>query len=83
MGDKEAAAKILAAKSGSQARSLAKELEKPYLKTEAGKRWEEMKVNVMKDAITLKFEQNPELTKQLLLTGDRILIEDHAEDSFW
>jgi ribA/ribD-fused uncharacterized protein len=83
MGDKTAAAKILAAKSGDQARSLAKELEKPYLKTEAGKRWEESKVKTMREAIALKFDQNPELMKQLLLTGDRILIEDHPKDSFW
>lgn len=83
MGDKEAAAKILVAKSGDKARSLAKELEKPYLKTEGGRRWEEAKVRTMKEAITLKFEQNPELMKELLLTGEKILIEDHPKDSFW
>ena len=43
-----------------------------------------MKEHVMLDGLFMKFEQNPELAKQLLATGDRELIE-YAPwgDTYW
>lgn len=46
-------------------------------------RWEDIKVNVMKNALTFKFTQNADLRRKLLDTGDAILHEDSPTDMFW
>jgi GTP cyclohydrolase II len=37
----------------------------------------------MKKVLKLKFEFNPTLKEQLIMTGDAILIEESVNDSFW
>lgn len=46
--------------------------------------WEEVKVNIMKDLVRAKFEQNPDLKDKLLATGDAYLIEgNNWGDKIW
>lgn len=40
--------------------------------------WDEVKDGIMREALRLKFEQNPELAKKLLATGDQELIEGNT-----
>ena len=45
--------------------------------------WESMKDNVMREAVSAKFEQHNELQILLIGTGDRKLIEHTENDSYW
>ena len=45
--------------------------------------WEEVKDEVMLQALRMKFSQNPEIGKELLATGDTILIEHTRNDDYW
>ena len=45
--------------------------------------WEGVKDKVMLQALRMKFSQNPEITKELLATGDAILIEHTRNDAYW
>lgn len=45
--------------------------------------WEEVKDEVMLQALRMKFSQNPEITRELLATGDAILIEHTRNDDYW
>ncbi|MDB8622589.1 NADAR family protein [Streptococcus parasanguinis] len=45
--------------------------------------WEEVKDKVMLQALRMKFIQNPEIAKELLATGDAILIEHTRNDDYW
>ena len=45
--------------------------------------WEEVKDKVMLQALRMKFSQNPEISKELLATGDDILIEHTRNDDYW
>jgi len=46
--------------------------------------WNEIRVEVMKFVVWLKFSQNPDLAKQLLDTKDEELIEGNTwNDTFW
>lgn len=45
--------------------------------------WEDIKVQVMYKGLYFKFIQHPKLTKQLLLTGNSIIIEHTKNDSYW
>ena len=45
--------------------------------------WEEVKDKVMLQALRMKFSQNPEIAKELLATGDAILIEHTRNDDYW
>jgi len=45
--------------------------------------WEEVKDEVMHQALRMKFSQNPEIAKELLATGDAILIEHTQNDDYW
>lgn len=47
------------------------------------KDWESVKDSIMEKALLAKFEQHPDLKKQLLETGDAILIEDTTDDHYW
>ena len=45
--------------------------------------WEEVKDEVMLQALRMKFSQNPEIAEELLATGDAILIEHTQNDAYW
>lgn len=46
--------------------------------------WEEVKVSVMREIVSAKFLQNPQLAEWLLATGDSNLIEGNTwHDTFW
>lgn len=46
--------------------------------------WDEVKDGIMRKALRLKFEQNPELAKKLLATGDQELVEgNNWGDAYW
>jgi ribA/ribD-fused uncharacterized protein len=46
--------------------------------------WEDVKISVMRDIVTAKFEQNPELMEKLMATKGRELIEGNTwGDTFW
>ena len=45
--------------------------------------WEEVKDEVMLQALRMKFSQNPEIAKELLATGDAIIIENTRNDAYW
>ena len=45
--------------------------------------WEEVKDEVMLQALQMKFRQNPEIARELLATGDAIIIEHTRNDAYW
>ncbi len=45
--------------------------------------WEEVKDDIMRKAVTRKFETYPELKEILLSTGNRHLIENTSDDYYW
>ncbi|WP_230658542.1 NADAR family protein [Psychrobacter sp. I-STPA10] len=45
--------------------------------------WDNIKVNVMLEALRAKFSQHSELKELLLSTGDKILVEHTENDSYW
>jgi ribA/ribD-fused uncharacterized protein len=45
--------------------------------------WDQVRVDVMREALQLKFDANPPLKELLLSTGDRPLVEASEEDAFW
>ena len=45
--------------------------------------WEEIKDEVMLQALRMKFSQNPDIAKELMATGDAILIEHTRNDAYW
>ncbi len=45
--------------------------------------WEVMKEAVMKEALYAKFTQHPDLTTQLLATGQAPLVEHTQNDRYW
>ena len=45
--------------------------------------WEEIKDEVILQALRMKFSQNPEIAKELLATGDAIIIEHTRNDVYW
>lgn len=47
------------------------------------KDWEESKVEVMEKALVAKFSQNGRLKDILLGTGNAVLVEHTAKDSYW
>ena len=42
------------------------------------KDWEEVKFDYMKDIVTAKFEQHPDLAEKLIATGDAVLVEGNT-----
>ena len=83
LGDLVNAEAIHKISSAEEAYGKSKEIEKAYFDKPVWKEWESKKVEIMKKAIWLKFTQNPELEQRLMMTGDKILIEDHPRDDFW
>lgn len=45
--------------------------------------WEEVKVGIMRRAITTKFATHADIRAILLATGDEEIIEDSTDDDFW
>src|ERR1700722_13257921 len=45
--------------------------------------WEKVKDDVMREVVRAKFTQHEELKKLLLDTGDAIIVEHTANDSYW
>lgn len=46
--------------------------------------WDDMRIGVMRKVLLYKFDQNPNLKKQLMATGDSELIEGNWwKDHFW
>jgi len=45
--------------------------------------WEVVKEDVMRTALRAKFEQHPPLAAKLLATGETVLVEHTANDSYW
>ncbi|OMJ69831.1 hypothetical protein SteCoe_32327 [Stentor coeruleus] len=45
--------------------------------------WQQIRVNVMRNAIFLKFSLNPDLKEKLIATGTRDLREFSPRDKFW
>lgn len=52
-------------------------------KVKIRKNWDNLKDNVMFDAIKAKFTQHEDLRKLLLETEDKILIEHTENDNYW
>ncbi|EYF00320.1 NADAR family protein [Chondromyces apiculatus] len=45
--------------------------------------WEEVKCQVMREALEAKFGQHPDLAQLLLSTGDAKLVEHTENDAYW
>ena len=70
-------AKILAAKTAGEAKKIGKTVT-------LRKNWNQVREEVMETGLRAKFQQNPELKKKLLDTGDVDLIEGNTwGDTFW
>lgn len=83
LGNEEAASKIHSLRFGNEVQSLAQKLEEPLMRSDKWKLWEDKAEGVMRAAINMKFEQNPRLLQKLIMTGDKVLIEDNTKDAFW
>lgn len=77
-GDKEQAKKILSEKDPRKQKELGR-----GVKNYKQEIWDMVKYNVVSNATMLKFTQNPKLLAELLLTGDRILVEASPKDTIW
>lgn len=45
--------------------------------------WEEIKVDIMFDAVLAKFVAHPDLAKKLMETGEEEIIEETVKEDFW
>ena len=64
--------------SPSEARKLGREKGLPILPN-----WDEIRDDVMFEALHAKFRQHSEIAKLLLSTGDALLVEENPFDSYW
>ncbi len=77
-GDDETAQKILTSTSPKEVKDLGRKV-KNYNDTV----WNGVRQIVVYEGLKAKFEQNPDLAKQLLDTGDDILVECNPYDNIW
>lgn len=77
-GDDETAQKILTSTSPSEIKGLGRKV-RNYNDTI----WNGVRQIVVYEGLKAKFEQNPDLAKQLLDTGDDILVECNPYDNIW
>lgn len=77
-GDTETAKKILASTSPSDVKSYGRKV-----KNYNDVIWNGVRQIIVYDGLMAKFSQNEELKKQLLETGDDILVECNPTDSIW
>lgn len=62
-----------------QAKRAMKTIDAPRIKN-----WQDVSLDIMHQLVLYKFTHNPELRKQLLATGDAMIIEGNAwHDTFW
>lgn len=78
MNDMESAQKILAEKNPGKCKALGRQV-KPYNES----LWDNIRESVMYTAIYHKFNQNENLKKELLATGDKIIVEASPTDKIW
>ena len=45
--------------------------------------WEDIKQDIMFDAVYFKFKQNEHILKKLLKTGDAYIIEETVKENYW
>lgn len=45
--------------------------------------WDQIKVQIMKEIVTSKASQHPEVQKALINSKDKEIVEDSPYDSFW
>lgn len=76
--DMETAEKILKSTNSREIKDLGRQV-KNYNDTV----WNGLRQLVVYDAIMAKFSQNEDIKKQLLETGDEMLVECNGEDSIW
>jgi hypothetical protein len=69
---------VRCAKTPSEAASLGRSRKLPLRKD-----WESVKDEVMREAVRAKFTQHEDLREILLGTGDALLVEHTANDSYW
>lgn len=77
-GDQESLEKIVAIKDPKRQKALGRKVrgfEKGI--------WDDNKYQIMVKGLYLKFEQNPEIKKRLLATGDKVLVEGSPYDKIW
>lgn len=73
----EERARVLAAKTAAEAKRIGKTVK-------LRKNWKQIQADIMMKALRAKFEQNPELRKRLIDTGEAELIEgNNWGDKFW
>lgn len=77
-GDEKAAQDILNTSNPQQAKRIGRKV-----KNFDAKVWNAKRIGVMKFINKTKFEQNAELRKQLLDTGDYVIVEASPFDKFW
>ena len=77
-GDKAQAVKVLAEPDPRKQKELGR-----GVKGFIGEIWDKKKYEIVCNATMLKFTQNPKLLAELLLTGDRTLVEASPKDTIW
>jgi ribA/ribD-fused uncharacterized protein len=69
---------IRLASSPSMAAKMGRERRRPLRKD-----WEQIKDDIMREAVLAKFQQHPDLAKLLLSTGNAEIVEHTENDSYW
>ncbi len=76
--DQNIVEKIRNSKSAHEAKKIAHTYEEKWRKD-----WYEKRLEIMKEILLRKIQQNPYVKKKLLQTEDRIIIENSKKDLFW
>lgn len=77
-GDRDVAAQILQTNDPKKQKALGRKVKGFNEDT-----WNKEKLNIVIKGNTLKFSQNESLKKQLLSTGDKVLVEGSPYDKIW
>ena len=70
---------IYKAETPKEAKAIAAEIKSPDMNS----KWNLMKCDVMREVLVAKMNSNDEFRKQLLKTGDSILVEASSTDAYW
>lgn len=76
--DEENRNAVIEAKTPRECADIGRDKNRPLRKD-----WEEIKDDVMREAVWFKFINHPTLIKLLIKTGDAEIIEDNPVDSYW
>ncbi len=79
-GDKKAAKRILRTKNSYAAKTIGRDREIVGFRQSV---WDENKINIMENAITLKVKQYPDIAEKLKKTGDKIIVDASPGDPIW